>query len=44
MSEIIIKTEGLSFSYDEDDGSRLAVLENFDIEIEKGTLTHYFII
>ena len=37
MSEIIIKTEGLSFSYDEDDGSRLAVLENFDIEIEKGT-------
>ena len=37
MSEIIIKTEGLSFSYDEDDGSRLAVLENFDLEIEKGT-------
>ncbi len=37
MSEIIIKTESLSFSYDEDDGSRLAVLENFDLEIEKGT-------
>ncbi|MBE6654470.1 MAG: energy-coupling factor transporter ATPase [Ruminococcaceae bacterium] len=37
MSDIVIKTEGLSFSYDEDDGSRLAVLKEFDLEIERGT-------
>ncbi len=37
MSDIVIKTEGLSFFYDEDDGSRLAVLKEFDLEIERGT-------
>lgn len=37
MSDIVIKTEGLSFFYDEDNGSRLAVLKEFDLEIERGT-------
>ena len=38
MAEIVIKTENLSFTYDDnDDAEKIPVLENFDIEIEKGT-------
>ena len=38
MAEIIIKTENLSFTYDDnEDAEKIPVLENFDIEIEKGT-------
>ena len=38
MAEIVIKTENLSFTYDDnEDAEKIPVLENFDIEIEKGT-------
>lgn len=37
MAEIVIKTEGLSFAYDDEEGTSPAILENFDLEIEKGT-------
>ena len=38
MAEIVIKTENLSFTYDDnEDAEKIPVLEKFDIEIEKGT-------
>ncbi|MGN1095433.1 MAG: energy-coupling factor transporter ATPase [Eubacteriales bacterium] len=37
MGEILIKTENLSFSYEDDDGKNVPVLENFNIEIERGS-------
>lgn len=37
MAEIVIKAENLSFFYDEDDGGKFPVLQNFDLEIEKGS-------
>jgi len=37
MSETVIKAENLSFFYEEDDGGKFPVLQNFDLEIEKGS-------
>ena len=37
MAEIVIKAENLSFFYEEDDGAKIPVLRNFDLEIEKGS-------
>jgi energy-coupling factor transport system ATP-binding protein len=37
MADIVIKAENLSFFYEEDDGGKLPVLQNFDLEIEKGS-------
>ncbi|MBQ7291522.1 MAG: energy-coupling factor transporter ATPase [Clostridia bacterium] len=37
MAEIVIKAENLSFFYEEDDGAKIPVLQNFDLEIEKGS-------
>ncbi len=39
MAEIVIKAEGLSFSYEDEEGNGPAVLEDFDLEIEKGSFT-----
>ena len=36
MSNVVIKAEDLSFFYEEDDGAKLPVLRNFNLEIEKG--------
>ena len=37
MAETVIKAENLSFFYEEDDGGKFPVLQNFNIEIEKGS-------
>ncbi len=37
MAETVIKAENLSFFYEEDDGAMFPVLQNFDLEIEKGS-------
>ena len=37
MAETVIKAENLSFFYEEDDGGKFPVLQNFDLEIEKGS-------
>ena len=37
MSNVVIKAEDLSFFYEEDDGAKLPVLRNFNLEIEKGS-------
>lgn len=37
MSDIVIKAENLSFFYDQDDGGRIPVLRDFNLEIERGS-------
>ena len=37
MAETVIKAEKLSFFYEEDDGAMFPVLQDFDLEIEKGS-------
>ena len=37
MSNVVIKAENLSFFYEEDDGGKLPVLRDFNLEIEKGS-------
>ena len=37
MNAPFIKTENLCFSYDEDDGRHINVLDNVSVEIERGS-------
>lgn len=37
MAETVIEAKGLSFSYEDDEGNSVPVLENFDLKIEKGS-------